>query len=226
MIQHEAIILAAGRGDRLHGVAAPFHKPLMLINGRPLIVRAVEAAVSAANICHVIVVAAPENVVPMSSLLTEYLTDRRVTMVVQPEPRGPGAALLTGLAASSWPTVMVLLGDNVLTTEDIEQHTFSFSIGFTYESAEDAKRFTRLIDADHHTTIVEDHNLEFDDDPQRVWVGPLVMDAAVITNVLSEREYRPELKIGDNLCHVVAFAGLPILIKSTAYDVGVPEMLT
>ena len=33
----DVVVLAAGKNERLEGVVAPYHKPLIVLNGRPLI---------------------------------------------------------------------------------------------------------------------------------------------------------------------------------------------
>ena len=40
----EAVILAAGRGQRMEGLARPFYKPLLEVNGMSLVAYAVEYA--------------------------------------------------------------------------------------------------------------------------------------------------------------------------------------
>jgi GTP:adenosylcobinamide-phosphate guanylyltransferase len=61
----DTVILAAGRGARLNGIAAPFHKPLLIVNGMPLIVQLVRAAHAtfrgSDETARVVVVVAPEN---------------------------------------------------------------------------------------------------------------------------------------------------------------------
>ena len=64
----DLIILAAGRNERLHGTVPAFMKPLLLVDGQPLIVRLVREALDAGvletydEVGRVIVVAAPQNV--------------------------------------------------------------------------------------------------------------------------------------------------------------------
>lgn len=99
-----AVILAAGRASR----AAPLHKLLYPVDGRPLILRAVEAALASAA-APVIVVVGHDAVAMRAALI-----DLPIIVVENPQyAEGLSTSLRTGLAAvpSAADAAIVLLGD-------------------------------------------------------------------------------------------------------------------
>jgi len=176
----DTVILAAGRGSRLAGIAAPFHKPLMVVNGQPLISSAVHTAYSATQDARVIVVAAPENAQPIASILSHsgvpYL------MAVQPYPLGPGDALQVGLEMARSGDVMVLMGDNTFDTREVSQMVIDhrstgarLSVGGHEMLIEDAERFTWLHDGVWREKTRPDFDYTNALKPF-VWIGPVIID--------------------------------------------------
>lgn len=223
MTQKDAVILAAGRGDRLRGVAAPFHKPLMLVDGKPVILSAVDAALSSAVVRRVVIVAAPDNVVPMTHLLGDgrHAGDR-ITIVVQPKPAGPGAALLTAMHVVRTESVMVLLGDNVLRADDLDEHVEDFTIGWRDVPGTQAAQYTRHTHGPPAGWVEGPYPAPYLERDYTVWVGPLVLPSHHACRVL-ERHLGGdgELKIGAHLQEIVrAFGGEPVKHESRAWDVG------
>lgn len=225
----DTLVLAAGRGSRLRGVAAPFHKPFMVVNGRPLIVGCVAAALKGAS-GRVIVIAAPDNVVPMVSLLRDvgFLPSRRVRVIVQPDPGGPGDAFLLGSEMVSTERTLILLADNVIDVADVQNLVTSaerLAIGTSrVHSIEEASRFTRISpngDIRESKSVMEIER--WDDGSFLVWVGPLVVPTQQTRNLLSSVDTNgDELKIGRYLSNLGIRPGL---VPVSAYDVGVPNEL-
>jgi bifunctional N-acetylglucosamine-1-phosphate-uridyltransferase/glucosamine-1-phosphate-acetyltransferase GlmU-like protein len=227
----DSVILAAGRGSRLNGIAAPFHKPLMVVNGRPIIRQCVECAQSVTD-GSVIVVAAPDNAAPIAHVLAGAGLDN-VDIIVQPKPLGPGHALLTGMKLVTSIECLVLLGDNILSCDDVQRvvhHAASNVVGVNRIPAADAERFTRLRQYAHGVSWVEKVEVTDDDlDVDRFancWVGPLKVDPAAIKPVLSHafHEYVSngrELPIGTFLNDINAYD----VVDVTSIDIGVPDAL-
>lgn len=214
----DTVILAAGRGTRLEGVAAPYLKPLLVVSGRSLITQAVDAA-RAATEGRIIVVVAPENASPISAVLG----DREVTMIVQRFPRGPGAALLEGLTVADSELVLVLMADNLTSPSCVREcaTTRQPTVGTQVIPLENAKRFTYL---DGYGTWVEDGSPKEED--TTVWCGPLVLNRKRARATL--RSNRPdvgELKIGAHLSQMLDGDEWHVTATDTI-DIGVPEMLT
>ena len=219
----DTVILAAGRGERLNGIAAPYHKPLLPVNGKPLIRQAVELTYLASEPSDrvPIIVAAPENALP----ITQVLDGLHYEMVIQSSPRGPGHALLRGLRLVTDPDVMVLMSDNVFTYEDICKFTQlqTAGVGVRYVDRHDAERFTRIR---KDGTWVEKVPVRDEDltatsfTPTRVvcWVGPLKIDADVTRRVLSD--FFSNVPLGPPVLN--AHHGI-ITVEVDTYDIGVPE---
>lgn len=140
----DVVILAGGRGGRLTGIAAPYHKPLLPINGVPNVVNCVNVLNRIRNhdgVDSITVVVAPENALVISQVLPHC--DDDITVVVQREPRGPGYALLEGLKCGEDANVMVLLADNILTHDDIEKIVaFEYAVAVTTLPASAALQYT------------------------------------------------------------------------------------
>lgn len=217
----DTVILAAGRGDRLSGITPPFHKPLLVINGQPLVKQAVERGVQAAA-GYVTVVVAPENAAPISAVLG----DRNVRMVVQRTPTGPGNALCLGLLLCRPGRVLVLMGDNITSFDDIKRcvDAGGYSIGVQAVTAEEALRFTWR---DQHGAWREkEAPTDADADPGSgmftAWVGPLVIDRDAALTVY--RDYYAS-DIGPHLNDLRPDTASVTLVPVSTLDIGVPEAL-
>ena len=172
----DTIILAAGRGERLNGITPPFHKPLLLHNGVPLVRNAAVLALQAGSE-NVIVVAAPENAHALSSVLPEG-----VHIVIQRSPRGPGDAVSLGLRLVETERVLILLGDNTLTKADMDEilQEEGNAVGVSHMPVQEVERFTRLRDdvwvekvpiAEEDVTFIQ-REVEY----ATAWVGPILVD--------------------------------------------------
>jgi hypothetical protein len=214
----DAVILAAGRGERLNGYTAPYHKPLLVVNGMPLINQAVDHALEVVQ--RVVVVVAPENAAPIS----QVLGDRVVRMVVQRVPDGPNRALAIGAELCVTNRILVLMADNLLRHRDVEQCVVKEEeaavIGIERVPIDVAGRFTWR-DKDgrwREGHAPEPHEVwgQMGEDLVVVWCGPLVVYRGLIEP--AERMIGPYLNrlVGKN----------PRLVECETFDIGVPEMLT
>lgn len=219
----DTIILAAGRGSRLDGIAAPFHKPLMVINGRPMIRNAIEQS-RREVFGDVIVVSAPENTLPLSQVLTGI----DAKFIVQREPQGPGAALALGLQLVTTEKVLILMGDNTLQSSDVaaildtaESAEAVTVVGTHRVPSQDAERFTFLDEDGKWKEKVKPVSNYIVD----CWIGPILADTQDIADVLEwwreKAAQDEELPIGPLFNHLKQVSTVPVSCE----DIGIPEAL-
>jgi bifunctional N-acetylglucosamine-1-phosphate-uridyltransferase/glucosamine-1-phosphate-acetyltransferase GlmU-like protein len=233
----ESVILAAGRGQRMEGVAKPFFKPLLEINGMPLIAYAAEYA-SAAGASSVTVVASSNNVDDIQRALTNYAS--WVSVVVQPAPNGPGDAALIGLHNATDSSIMLLMSDNIMNSAAVSQMATKAmiedrdAVGVLHVPIEKASRFTRIQTASHGVHhFVEGSKIEPADESlpgmSTVWCGPIIFNREKATQVLQREKDKNsantgELKIGPYLSEIIRKNAL--LTDVGAMDVGIPSVYT
>lgn len=220
----DAVILAAGQGERLAGIMPRFHKPLLVVNGKPLVRTAVEHAIEA-GASRIVVVVAPANAQPIS----EVLGDLPAFMIVQRVARGPGDGLLHGLEVCSDIRTLVLMADNVMTLEDVQavaQHP-RFAIGVRkLPGTDDTARFTRKRG---HMWVekvpITEHDLD-EDGNITAWVGPIVVESRRATEILAKSlqigGMGGEVPIGP---YLHALAPDAALVETTAVDIGTPDAI-
>lgn len=218
----DAVILAAGRGERLsdNGIAAPYLKPLLPVNGRPLVRNAVQVAHQATSRTPVVVVA-PENALPIAQVLHGL----PATLVVQRAATGPGDALLLAMQLVTADNVLVLMSDNVLSAVDVQRvlapGVHRASVGVRSIAAPEAERFTyrvptpfpcwvEKVPVDATTTVVDD---------VVCWVGPLVLPSNAVRAVLKSGHG----SLGPPLLNAFTDAELRCVPVDTV-DVGTPSM--
>lgn len=219
----DAVILAAGRGSRLEGVAAPFWKPLTVVNGEPLILKIIRQVFNLDDGAGTrVVVVSPENAQPITQLIVARGWDDFVNIVVQPTPSGPGDAYLRagGFFAVGAP-VMIVAADNVISDDDLQtvagyaDHGYVIGTGIVDGSV--AQNFTLV---DEKGTVKEGGNIStmlWKDRTFRAWLGPLIVPNGAMRTALSG-EVDGEVKIGANLQRMCR---VPMLIPVTCYDIGV-----
>jgi bifunctional N-acetylglucosamine-1-phosphate-uridyltransferase/glucosamine-1-phosphate-acetyltransferase GlmU-like protein len=222
----DAVILAAGRGQRLAGHATPFFKPLLEINGKPLIVHAVEYA-HIAGAQKVVIVVSPQNRRMMESL---FHTFDFIELVDQETPQGPGHALLVGLTRVTSKRAIALMSDNILTPDQVELFGMAAIrdlVGVTSVDEGQAARFTRLVRLANGTYEFREGGGVAPDEAGpnglvTVWCGPLAFDAARMRAALASHlgESDGELKIGPYLGEAMRS---PSAFPITSMDVGVPD---
>lgn len=220
----DAVILAGGKGSRLEGVMPAYWKPLMPINGVPLIRRIWEQCHVQEAVENVFVVVAPDN----AKQVAEVLHGRRscTYIIVQPEALGPGHALGLALELSRADTALIVMGDNLLEDDDVEKVAElgvenEFVIGTAEVAGHEATRFTRIY-ADG--LIEEGPNLRPGiQGPTTVWCGPLVVPVAGMLEALYKGGDDPgERKIGTHLRYIHKE---PMLVPCAAIDIGTPETI-
>lgn len=224
----DTVILAAGRGERLNGIMPSFWKPLLVVNGLPLIRQSVQLAHNVGS-KRVVVVVAPTNAGPIS----EVLAGLNAMFVVQREPRGPGSALHIGLELTRDNKVMVLMGDNVLTLKDVSAvaEAEPFGIGVQHLPPDSSvERFTRRT---RNGIWVEKMRLaEQDvcgDDSSthgyvEAWVGPITIDANAARIALAPSHApEEEIPIGPFLNDLCPGAQR---VQVSSIDVGTPETVS
>lgn len=231
----EAVVLAAGRGQRMKGISKPFFKPLLEINGIPLIAYAVDYALTA-GATRVVVVVSPKNKDAMAETLARY--GDLVSVAVQPKPLGPGHATLIGLYSVTDDTTMLLMSDNLMDADKVKEMTVecttsgSSGIGIRVVSLEQASRFTRVRSNDSDAyAYVEGTQVTHEDiwpgtDKAHVWCGPLIFQTAsarsALENALNSGSGKnEELKIGPYLSQIL---GPQVVVADVnAMDVGIPS---
>lgn len=222
----DTIILAAGRGERLNGIVAKYHKPLVLVDGQPLVRRAAQLALDVTD-GSVVVVVAPQN----AAVIAEVLEGVPAQMIVQREPTGPGDGLLVGLKITRSSKVLVLLGDNVLNADDVRNVVNAEPYGVGSQripASQDAERYTRRRSdgwVEKEPILAVDIVDKIDDVSMiDVWVGPLTIDAHAAREALPTMykafHSRGERPIGPYLDYLSPAAQL-IPVKSE--DIGTPE---
>lgn len=125
-----AVVLAAGKNERLAPVVPPFHKPLLVYEGETLVGRAARLASTITD--EVIVVVAPQNAAPIAEVVTEG------TLIVQRQPTGPVDALcLARPYVGPDDSVLLMMGDNTFEIQDLLEVMDAegdFAVGVRYEA--------------------------------------------------------------------------------------------
>lgn len=247
-MKYDGIILAAGRNTRLRGVVPSYHKPLMIVNGRPLVVSLVKNTLLVTETVTVLV--SPENCGPIAEVLDcNDVLDHRVNLVVQPSARGPGDGLYRALQATTAERIVLVCGDNVVPVQDLlntvdtdefatrQPNLVTASVMLTTDEA-DARRFTRIPEKLDEFIETDPAYLDlhdawagrgyWSDKHYRCWVGPLIFDREV-----AEKIFRAKVlsyKIGDPECKISrAFNGVPGLliqvVPGNSVDIGTSDAL-
>lgn len=103
----DALILAAGENTRLQGIVPPFMKPLMLVNGKPLVRHAIDHAMEW-GAKHAVIVVSPDN----ASLIPTVVPHVGVHWVLQPRAEGVVDAIRRGMHAVKSDMTLILCADN------------------------------------------------------------------------------------------------------------------
>lgn len=199
----------------------PFWKPLLVVNGEPLIRRAVDMAMRSGAI-RVVVVVAPENALPISQVLDGL----PIYIIVQPRPSGPGHALLLGVELCQDDRVLVLMGDNVTTPIDLQKvvKADDYAIGVQQMPASaETERFTRR--KVNGTGWVEKTPIGISETEITAWVGPFTASVAGIKRILTSSHAKTdgELAIGPYLDDMSPGAKL---VQINSIDVGTPATVS
>jgi hypothetical protein len=175
------IILAAGANTRLNGIVAPFNKPLVLVNGKPLIRHSIDHLLEW-DVTSIIIVASPENV---RQLLTVAKSPVPIKWVLQIGPTGVVEAIKLAMMAVDKDRVVIVCADNTFAGFEGPPMSGDWIATRTLPNAE-AKRFTRL---EHGPR--GDMNLCSASSPRgyggkesTVWIGPVTLGTAEVRNAL------------------------------------------
>lgn len=242
----DAVILAAGRNDRLAGLVAEGMKPLMLVNGKPIIIDLLDKLTvsSGGRIVHTVIVASPVNVQAIVSVLkaTGHLS-RFLSVVIQPEPVGPVDALRRGFETcpvTDREQTLVLCGDNIIPQEVMDtfvQGSYSDEhVGWiavrTMDDESAAKRFTRVTeDCKEFHEGINDTGTRWRDGKYRAWLGPVLTYSMYLDKLfeISHAAKAQDAKLSRMWERLVKIHGTEQskwkLIESRCQDIGVPEAL-
>ena len=215
----DTVILAAGKGERLDGISAPYHKPLIVVNGLPIIRHAVEHALLLGD-DRIIVVVAPENATPIAHVLKDI---DNIDMIVQRTPRGPGDALYTGLKLVNTDRVLVLMGDNLSSQKDVRSvvQAGTPAVGTRELPAHEAERFTFW---DDHFKEWREKIPILGSDDYHCWVGPLYVETEEMKIAIESwvGTEHGEVPIGPLFNRFSdGFRMMPV----STIDIGIPEAL-
>ncbi len=111
----DAIILAAGKGTRLRPFTETIPKPLLDVQGRPILDWIIGALPPVDRLIVVVNYLAEQ----IEAYLVKQTHVRNWTTVRQPEPRGTGDALMSCRDAVTSDRVMVLNGDDLIGQADV-----------------------------------------------------------------------------------------------------------
>jgi bifunctional N-acetylglucosamine-1-phosphate-uridyltransferase/glucosamine-1-phosphate-acetyltransferase GlmU-like protein len=219
----------------MEGITKPFYKPMLEINGIPLLRYAVEYA-SSAGCEKAVVVVSPHNVDYVHSTLEQY--SRWVELATQDEPLGPGHAALIGMSRVESQKTMLLMSDNIMDGSIVADMATNAAItgvnavGVRRVPLSEAARFTRVRRGARSRYMyvegveVGDDDLWPDYGMATVWCGPLIYDTATAVRVLSRELSRSdgssELKLGPYLTEILC--GPTVLVDVHAMDVGIPAV--
>lgn len=239
----DTIVLAAGKNERLSGFVAPYMKPLLLVNGQPLIVDIVRRLPGTA-----VIVVAPENALQVTQVLlaSKHVKASSIRIVVQPEASGPVNAIWAGLPYTTTHCIGVVCADNVIPDADLEQvlnalHPGGICLDINDRAAKDALRIcTSFVeDADaarRFTTVAATQGVMFhrEGDPHPFhlglsqcccWLGPFAAPRAELTEAVRRQRVFKNTSMNFVLNDCAAHVGRIVLIEGACKDIGVPEAL-
>lgn len=222
MVKTGLIVLAAGRGSRLEGIAAPFYKPLLVVNGQALLV----SALTTKEFTNSVVVLSPSNAAVAIPLVTDAV-DRPVNFVVQPTPTGPGDALLlglqmlTGLGCDKFVAVM---GDNTSSREALDS-----VLGFVHGRQECVVHTQTLPRHEvHRFTWTHDNEWHEKDcvvppvSEVPCWIGPIGGSIPAVMSALSALEPTGDERLISPIFNMLKTT--TVESNGTVFDIGTPDM--
>lgn len=228
------IVLAAGANTRLSGpnIVPPYMKPLILVNGRPLIQHALRHAIDDWRASEHVIVVSPDN----ARLITSVIP-KRYEYVLQPEPMGVIDAIARAARLVTRPWTLILCADNTFEMDgehwEMPWHLDApqcGAFGARQLDLESAKRFTRYtvqnIDVSTHGDPVKRivrGNVRFIEASSAemahgVWIGPLLLDTRRLVHDIALSSSIVQL-ITRATSDGTSVMELPMLCS----DMGIPE---
>ena len=236
-----AIILSGGRGTRLKGIAAPFSKTFLRVNGLPVIAYAVRAVVP--FVSRIILVAHPSTADEVMAAAREGCgeLDLNLELALQTEPRGMADAMRVGFAAVADDcSAVVLAGDNItLDPRNVGQvlgcvtaHTGpcqTAGLAWTFRELEppEANRFSVYLPLDESRGQLIEKPQE---PPSNIcWCGPVAFRSAA-TALARCQELTPsargEYEATDLMnSYLRAGQGRSFRLAGPWFDIGTPDAL-
>jgi NDP-sugar pyrophosphorylase family protein len=161
----EAIVLAAGEGRRLRPVTGRWPKPVLPVDGRPVLATLL-LELDGAGIGPITVV-----IGHLADQVERLLEGRDVRLARQPEPQGSADALSCALRAGASPPAVVAACDTVFSPGDIG----SFAERFAASGAAGAIAFRHMPPRRAQGIRIEDGRVARvpADGPGSVWAAPL-----------------------------------------------------
>lgn len=216
-----AIILAAGANTRLNGLVPPFMKPLILVNGRPLIQHALLHAMRDWKADPVIIVASPENEKMIKSVV-HHLYDE-VTWVKQEKPSGVLNAISLAMPLVTTEMTVILCGDNTFDLDELDSHILErrvrshrSAIAIRQLDLTSAGRFTR-VDMTYEPIRLVPAGSEVASG--QCWIGPVLLETEEAIQALDQQPVNVE-----DFIMKAAAKGMDKL-RMKCSDHGVPDEL-
>lgn len=234
---HDGLILAAGKNTRLSGVVPSYYKPLVIVNGRPLIVNITRDLLQRCK--NVVIVVSPENATPIADVLVanRLMEDTRVSLVVQPIAAGPGDAVDRGLRCVESSHVLIALGDNITPSSDFDAvlgerwrlgPIANYLVVSTTETddAKQAQRFTRITSDGHFVEGMPGGQNK--QGTYTCWIGPVSVEANALRKALCDLRLNTansaaELKISPAFERVQN--SIVVTVPGNSVDIGTSDAL-
>lgn len=213
--------MAAGANTRLKTVVPPSLKPLILVNGIPLVQHALNHASRdwRVDVNDIVTVVSPDNAKHVISVMPTH-----GTFVVQPEPLGVVDAIERGIQLVCQPWTLILCADNTFEAGDSimpwTNRELRAAFGSRRLDLKAALRFTRFVPRLVGARLIEASSGETVPD---VWIGPLLLQSTVLINALSARPRHETIVQLINACTENGHELAPIPMHCS--DMGIPEEL-
>lgn len=218
------IILAAGANTRLGGVVPPYMKPLILVNGKPLLHHAVDHAVKDWCVEQVIIVVSPDNAKAICSI-----EDPGRQYILQPQPIGVVDAIQRAIDLIKNEWTVILCADNTFDGfPHLEAHSLPLRPMIAVRddlSPAESMRFTR------YRTVMDGKKIEILNKSSTeigtgVWIGPLLLRTPMIRFALQNvDEYNLSVDV-ESFIHKASNNGADLVaLRMRCADLGIPEVL-
>lgn len=215
-----AIILAAGANTRLKGIVPSFRKPLLLMNGRPLIQHALQFAY-AQCVTRIVIVASPHNVADLVSVTP---VAPHIRWVIQPEPTSVIDAIELAMPLCTGAYTFVLCADNTFDGDFILPNGCDSGFASRHVPWPQSQRFTRYSLGSHGVNL-RLIPAESDEQGDGCWIGPLLLHTnSLATTLQAHRLGSHPIK---TMAELIALSTGPdhrlAPVPMQCSDMGIPE---